>query len=476
MYNIPSKTITMSYISFLGDIQKRYRGGKKRVFRSNRLNIIVVFFITVLLFSGCSYSPKITKVPKEELADYNPKDFSSPPSYYSEDRIDNENDLIIQAIFYEMSGDYKKSNYFYNILFERTGGVEYLFRELSTALYAGIVSKNVPKLEEYIKKNPSNIQLKRLLISFYINEKENEKAKRVGEELISKSGEAIDYELSASPYILSGDYQKAVDLLTVAYNKSYNEDILMKITILLANYLNNIDGAINRLENHRMMYQCSEKLCNQLVEIYTKQQKIKPLLSVYNDLYKKTKKEVYAIKIVEGYIYTQEFDKAINFLQNDYSNDELLYELYLAKKDYNNALIVAEKMYAIEKSPRWLAESAMALYESAKDKNNKKMLDEVVHKFEKALKGGIKDSVYLNYYGYTLIDKDIDIPKGVEIIIEALKEQPDNSYYLDSLAWGYYKLHECKKAYIEMKKVVEVEGLKEEDIAQHWRAIQECNK
>jgi len=440
------------------------------------LNIIIVFCISVLLFSGCSYSPKITKVSKEELADYNPKDFSSPPlSYPFEDRIGNEDDLIIQAIYYEMNGDYKKSNYFYNILFEKTGGVEYLFKELSTALYAGIDSKNISKLEEYIKKNPSNIQLKRLLISFYINEKKNEKAKRIGEELISKSGEAIDYELSASPYILSGDYKKAINLLTKAYNRSYNEDILLKITILLANYLNDIDDAIERLENHRMMYGCSEKVCSQLIEIYTKQQKIKPLLSVYLDLYKKTKKEIYAIKIVEGYIYTKEFDKAIDFLQKDYSNDELLYELYLAKKDYNNALIVADKLYAIEKSPRWLAESAMALYESAKDKNDKKMLDEVIKKFEKAIKDGAKDSVYLNYYGYTLIDKNIDIPKGIEIIKEALKDQPTNSYYLDSLAWGYYKLHECKKAYTEMKKVVEVEGLKEEDIAQHWRAIQKCN-
>ncbi|HHH51100.1 MAG TPA: hypothetical protein ENK76_01850 [Campylobacterales bacterium] len=230
------------------------------------------------------------------------------------------------------------------------------------------------------------------------------------------------------------------------------------------------------MENHRMIYKCSEKLCNQLVEIYTKQKKIKALMSVYLDLYKKTKKEVYAVKIVEGYIYMQEFDKAINFLQNDYNNDELLYELYLAKKDYINALMVAEKIYAIEKSPRWLAESAMALYESAKDKNDKKMLDEVVQKFEKALKEGIKDSVYLNYYGYTLIDKDIDIQRGVDIIKDALNEQPNNSYYLDSLAWGYYKLHECKEAYKEMKKVVDVEGLKEEDIAQHWTAIQQCNR
>jgi tetratricopeptide (TPR) repeat protein len=314
------------------------------------------------------------------------------------------------------------------------------------------------------------------LISFYINEKENEKAKKIGAQLIAQAGDAIDYELSASPYILSGDYKKAVELLTKAYEKTYNEDILMKITILLANYIGDIDEAVKRLENHRALYQCSEKLCNQLVEIYTNQKKFEPLMSIYSDLYQKTKKEVYAVKVVEGYIYMQEFDKAIKFLQNDYHNDELLYELYLAKKDYGDAFKVAEKLYSIEKSPRWLAESAMALYENAPDKNDKEMLNQVVERFEKALKDGVKDSVYLNYYGYTLIDKDIDVKKGIEIIKDALKEQPNNSYYLDSLAWGYYKLHKCKEAYKEMKKVVEAEGLKEEDIAQHWSAIQECNK
>jgi tetratricopeptide (TPR) repeat protein len=148
----------------------------------------------------------------------------------------------------------------------------------------------------------------------------------------------------------------------------------------------------------------------------------------------------------------------------------------LAKKDYANALIVAEKLYDKEKTPRWLAESAMALYEKSRDKDDRDMLNIVVNKFEKALQEGIKDSVYLNYYGYTLIDKDIDVKRGVEIVKDALKAQPNNSYYLDSLAWGYYKLHMCKEAYREMKRVVDMEGLDEEDIAQHWTAIQNCNK
>jgi tetratricopeptide (TPR) repeat protein len=440
--------------------------------RSNRLKIVLVLFLSVFVLISCSYSPNVTKVSVEELSDYNPKHFAKPKT---ENRVENENDLIIQAIWYEMQGDFKKSNYFYNILYDRTGSVEYMFRELTTALYAGVDSKNVPKLEEWTKNNPNNIQSKRLLMSFYINEKNNKKAKKVGKELISKSGKAIDYELSASPYILSGDYKEAVRLLEKAYTKSYNEDILIKITTILANYIYDIDGAIEHLEKHRVENRCSEKICNQLVEIYTKLQQVEPLMDVYYDLYRETKKDVYAVKIVEGYIYTEDFDKAIEFLKNEYNNDELLYELYLAKKDYSSALSIAEKLFVVQKKPKWLAESAMALYESAKNKDDELMLKKVVEKFEKALSAGIKDSVYLNYYGYTLIDKNIDIEKGVKIVKDALKEQPNNSYYLDSLAWGYYKLNLCKEAYIEMKKVVDIEGLDEEDIAQHWISIQKCN-
>jgi len=32
----------------------------------------------------------------------------------------------------------------------------------------------------------------------------------------------------------------------------------------------------------------------------------------------------------------------------------------------------------------------------------------------------------------------------------------------------------CRKALNAMKKVIDIEGIEEEDIAMHWRAIQKC--
>ncbi|HIP62343.1 MAG TPA: hypothetical protein EYG98_07275 [Sulfurovum sp.] len=93
---------------------------------------------------------------------------------------------------------------------------------------------------------------------------------------------------------------------------------------------------------------------------------------------------------------------------------------------------------------------------------------------ELAVKKGVTDPLYLNYYGYALIDHDVNIDRGIELVKIALKEKPKNTYYLDSLAWGLYKKGQCKEAYKIMKAVVAKEGLGEEEIKTHWDLIREC--
>ena len=53
-----------------------------------------------------------------------------------------------------------------------------------------------------------------------------------------------------------------------------------------------------------------------------------------------------------------------------------------------------------------------------------------------------------------MIDFDIDVKKGISLVKSALKTSPNNIAYLDSLAWGYYKLNRCKEALDIMKKVI----------------------
>lgn len=438
----------------------------------NRVIMSLVGF-TALYLVGCSstyHVPKSSKVVinKEQLPTYNPKNFSKQKKSQS---IPNEDELIIKAIWLEEQHNYKESNRFYAELYEKTHKEEYLLKELTTAHYAGVLSKNLPELKAYITEHPNNLQAKRLLLSFNLQRKKFNQAKVIADKLVQQSNQAIDYELAANPYIFTADYQKAVLLLEKAYQSTTNEDILLKIVAIEINYLHQIDKAIARLEEHRQNEGCSEKICLQLINIYVQQNRIDRLIPIYKSLAIATKKEVYIEKLIESYLYNKDLNGAIDFLENEYHNDTLLYSLYMENKAYDKAHALTQKLLKTTNDPKWHAESAISLYESLANNNDKTALSQVVKEFEKALDSGVRNPVYLNYYGYTLIDKDIDIKKGLKIINQALVQEPENTYFLDSLAWGEYKLGECSKAYKTMKKVIEVEGLKEKEIIEHWNAI-----
>jgi tetratricopeptide (TPR) repeat protein len=226
--------------------------------------------------------------------------------------------------------------------------------------------------------------------------------------------------------------------------------------------------------HRRMNVVHSDQLYFKLLSLYIKQNDVDNVLEIYKLLYLQDKNEKYLSKIIDAYAYKGDMEGAIAFLEKNRKKEKTLYELYKAKKYFDKAIKLADKLYAKDKDAKWLAEKAILLFENAKDKNNKKMLQEVIAFFEKAMSLGVDDSIYLNYYGYTLIDKEIDLKKGIEIIKNSLIQQPNNTYYLDSLAWGYYKEHACKKAYEFMKKVVDKEGLNEPEIVEHWDAIQKC--
>ncbi|MBD3792533.1 MAG: hypothetical protein IE889_00005, partial [Campylobacterales bacterium] len=124
----------------------------------------------LLLLNGCTgYVPNVTQVSAENLPEYNPKHFQN--LYDQKSKIENEDSLIIQALYYEQKGDLAKSHAFYSQLYDLTGNEEYLLREVGIALYIGKTSKNIHKLESWVATHPNNVKAMRILISSYLNDK-----------------------------------------------------------------------------------------------------------------------------------------------------------------------------------------------------------------------------------------------------------------------------------------------------------------
>ncbi len=390
-------------------------------------------------------------------------------------RVLSEDELIIQGLLYEEYRAFDRSRYVFGQLYDTTGAKVYLFKEMTASLFSKTnIDESIKRLKIWDEKHPDTLEVKRLLIPLYLTANRVGEAKTEAEYLLERSTKAMDMELASNPFLYTGEFKRALDLLSKVYKKTSNEDVLLRMVIIMDEYTNERTKAIQLLETHRHMNIVSNDVYFKLLSLYVKENNVDGLLNIYKILYDQDKDEKYLNKIIDAYAYKRDIDGAIGFLEKNQTGESILYELYKRKKLFDKAYLLTDRLYDEKKDARWIAEKGVLLFEKSEDKNDKKMIKEVVSYFEKAIDLGVDDSIYLNYYGYTLIDKEVDVKKGIKIIEDALKQQPDNTYYLDSLAWGYYKEHKCKKAYEMMKRVVDEEGLDEKEIIEHWELIQKC--
>ncbi|MEX0602643.1 MAG: tetratricopeptide repeat protein, partial [Bacteroidota bacterium] len=66
--------------------------------------------------------------------------------------------------------------------------------------------------------------------------------------------------------------------------------------------------------------------------------------------------------------------------------------------------------------------------------------------YEHALRIDPNAHIILNNYGYSLSERGLQLERALEMAHEAVEAEPDNSAYLDTLGWVYYKLKQYHEA------------------------------
>jgi Flp pilus assembly protein TadD len=61
----------------------------------------------------------------------------------------------------------------------------------------------------------------------------------------------------------------------------------------------------------------------------------------------------------------------------------------------------------------------------------------------------------LNYLGYSLIDRGLNLDEGRQLIEKALKLKPDDGYIIDSMGWALYLTGDMNGAVVHLEKAVE---------------------
>ena len=417
---------------------------------------LCIFFISVMVFSSCSLKENVNIQANEKA-------------------FVDEDTYILFALRAEEVHDNKSAADLFTTLYEKSDKKEYIYRSLENDLMARENEKLIQRVNSLQKENTSDFSLMRYKVVALFELNRLDEAIKLSVLLASKTKKPNDYLLTSDIYIKRQEFDLAVKYLESAYAKENNEKILDKMSIILYVNLGRKKEAIAHLETYSRMLGYSELICLRLIAFYSNDNNIDGLLTANLRLYEFDKSPKVAKRIIQIYTYKQNYIGLTKFLEKSNSNDEVLLQLYASLKYYDKAYVLASKLYSKTLNMDYLGQSAIYEYESALNQSSKVLLKSVITKLEKVVQAN-NQTIYLNYLGYILIDHEVDIKKGMKYIDRVLVLQPKSAFYLDSKAWGYYKLGECKKADKLIKEVAKMEGGDDPEVKVHIIKINKCLK
>jgi tetratricopeptide (TPR) repeat protein len=87
-----------------------------------------------------------------------------------------------------------------------------------------------------------------------------------------------------------------------------------------------------------------------------------------------------------------------------------------------------------------------------------KKYDQAEAQYRKVLDANPENAEGLNDYGYMLADRGVRVEEATSMIQRALKVDPNNGAYLDSLGWAYFKQDRLTDAEQYLRKAIERQG------------------
>ncbi len=135
---------------------------------------------------------------------------------------------------------------------------------------------------------------------------------------------------------------------------------------------------------------------------------------------------------------------AIVTLGNIYRNNE---DYVNAAKTYDDAIALISPAVA----GHW-----RVFYYDGISHERLKQWDMAEKSFRKALELSPDEPSVLNYLGYSMIEKKINLPEAMEMVKKAVELRPNDGYIIDSLGWAYFQLGDYEEAVSHIERAVEL--------------------
>ena len=135
---------------------------------------------------------------------------------------------------------------------------------------------------------------------------------------------------------------------------------------------------------------------------------------------------------------------ALVTLGNVYRSNE---EFALASETYSKALALLPK---VEKE-HW-----RILYYRGIAYERQKIWDKAEADFRQALSLSPAEPLVLNYLGYSMIEKKINLTEALDMVKKAVEMKPNDGYIVDSLGWAYFQLGDYEEATTHIERAVDL--------------------
>ncbi len=425
----------------------------------------LLFVIIVLALNGCVIGEQDT---------YHTS-FDIPEGHQAFDR------KAMRAFGYEKIGDYEGARDEYLQIFRDFGSEQALENAFMLSLFNNLDKKD--EINALAKPYlASNAALARYSAVYHMQKDELNEAQSILDKLIKWDKDFRNYELLGDLAIKSSkrDFKLALkhyqaSKARLPEENAPNEVLALKISETQV-LLGDLNAAKVELEGYVDEAGCSVRVCIFLAKIYHEKGEQKQLDAMYVRLYELTKDESFLRVLLDRLLLEKKFEQALEISLKYGFDDNLSLFLYQQLGKFKEAYELALRAYERSNDKKYLLIAAVMEFEDAMNskKIDKSLLSSVSSKFEQ----GIDESsgaLYLNYYGYLLIDYDLDVAKGINLVKRALIQEPNNLFYLDSLSWGYYKQGECGAAWdVMLKTMHDREFSNSDESKEHIKAIQQC--
>lgn len=128
--------------------------------------------------------------------------------------------------------------------------------------------------------------------------------------------------------------------------------------------------------------------------------------------------------------------------------------LHRNNEDYGNAALAYDRaiaLLAVPQKSHW-----RVFYYSGICHERLKQWDQAERQFRRALALSADEPMVLNYLGYSMIEKNINLPEAMAMVKKAVELRPNDGYIIDSLGWAHFQLGDYEEAVTHIERAVEL--------------------